>query len=297
MAQTLWSGVLSFGLVNIPVDLRTAENPDSLDLDLLDRRDLAPVGYKPYNKKTDENVPRSAVVKGLEISDGKYVLVEKEDLERANVKATQTIEIVEFVGLEEIDPRYFERPYYVTPRKGAHKAYALLREALGRQGKAGLARLVIRTREHLAAVYPVGKALVVNLLRYAHELRNPAHLDLPAASTGKGLARELAIAEKLIEAQSGEFRPERFKDEYRDDLLKLLKKKATSAVEVAKISPGKPAEASNVRDLMSLLERSIEGSGGERSAARASGGKRRQRRQRRAQGARTARRTGSRRSS
>jgi DNA end-binding protein Ku len=296
MAQTLWSGLLSFGLVNIPVDLRTAENPDSLDLDLLDRRDLAPVGYKPYNKKTDETVERADIVKGYEISEGRYVLVEKEDLKRANIKATQTIEIVEFVDLADIDPRFFDRPYYVTPRKGADKAYALLREALARSGKAGLSRLVIRTREHLAAVYPLDKVLVVNLLRYAHELRDPAKLDLPAKSAGKGLARELAIAEKLIEAQSGEFHPEEFKDEYRDDLLKLLKKKATSAVEVEKIEPGKPEEASNVRDLMSLLKRSVEG-GAERSTPRAAGAERRVRRQRRGQPARTARRSSSRRSS
>jgi DNA end-binding protein Ku len=252
------------------------------------------VGYRPYNKRTDEGVERADIVKGYEIEEGRYVLVEEEDLKNANVKATQTIDIVEFVGLEEIDPRFFEKPYYVTPRKGADKAYALLREALRRTGKAGLARLVVRTREHLAAVFPVGEVIVVNLLRYAHELRDPAKLDLPKPAAGKGLARELRIAEQLIEAQSGEFHPERFRDEYRDDLLKLLKKKASSAVEVEPVKPGKPAEASNVRDLMTLLKKSVEGA----PARQVSPAERRQRRQRRAERPRAARaRSSARRSS
>lgn len=269
MPHAIWKGSLSFGLVNIPVGLHPAETPDDLDLTLLDRRDLAPIGYNKVNKETGESIEPSEIVRGYEVSDGKYVLLTDSDFKKANPKATQTVEIFGFVGAEDIPPYFFDKPYYLAPLKQGVKPYALLREALRRSGRVGLARLVIRTRQYLAAVYPFDDVLVVNLLRFPHELRDPAALDVPSSLGKAGLsAKEVELAEKLIAGMEEKWQPKQYKDEYRDDLLALIKKKAKSprAVEAEPEPEAEPM--AEVVDLMALLKRSVAEKGGRARSSR-----------------------------
>jgi DNA end-binding protein Ku len=258
--RPIWHGSIRFGLVTIPVGLYSAESRDEIDLDLLDRRNMARVGYSKVNKETGEEVPSAEIVKGYEIEKGRYVVVEKEDIAGASPEATQSVDIVEFVDSSAIDPIYYDRPYYLAPLKQGEKPYALLREALRRSGRVGIARLVVRTRQYVAAVYPWERALVVHLLRYQHELREPAQLDLPpAGSTKSGLAsKELQMAERLISEMVEEWKPTEFKDEYRGKLLALIRKKAKAGEEWQVPEVGREAPPAKVVDLMSLLKRSVE---------------------------------------
>src|SRR5436190_7771439 len=220
----IWKGAIRFGLVSIPVALSGAETRDDLDFDLLDKRDLAPVGYETVNKRTGRRIERKDVVKGFAVAKGRYVTVSDEDFKRANVEATQTLDILEFVEREAIDVRYFERPYFVTPLPRAERAYALLRDALAESRRVGVARVVLRSREHLAALLPFDDVLVCNLLRFAHELR-----ELPDVAKGKAAEsspRERSMARALIDSMTGTWRPEEFHDSYREDLVKLLRGKA-----------------------------------------------------------------------
>jgi DNA end-binding protein Ku len=260
--RALWNGSLSFGLVHIPIGLFPAEKSDELSFQLVDRRDLAPVGYQTFNKKTGREIDRDETAKAFELSTGKLVLVSDDDFKRANVQATQTLEIVDFVDLAEVDRRFFDRPYYIAPLARGAKPYALLREALEKSGRAGIARVVIRSREHLAAVYPLGKVIVANLLRWEYELRDPRELDLPGAS--KLSDTELKMARQLIEAMSGAWKPEKYKDEYRRDLLALIRKKARTAKRGAQVEEEEPEaeeKLAEVVDLMALLKQSVEQSG------------------------------------
>ncbi|HEV8245606.1 MAG TPA: Ku protein, partial [Polyangiaceae bacterium] len=179
MPRAIWKGSIAFGLVQIPVALHSAEEPDELSFDLLDRRDLAPIGYERINKRTGRKVEWKNVVKGYEYRDGKYVVVTDADFEQANVEATHTIDIEQFVDLAAVDALYFERPYYLSATKAGRKAYALLRETLDKARKVAVCKVVIRTRQHLALVMPWHDALVLMLLRFDHELREPSGLDLP----------------------------------------------------------------------------------------------------------------------
>lgn len=257
MPHSIWNGSLSFGLVNIPVGLYPAESPDALDLTLLDRRNLARVGYKKVNKKTGEKIEEKNIVRGYEVSKGKFVVLSENDFARANPKATQTVEIFGFVGAGDIPPIYFDRPYFLVPKKEGSKAYALLREALLRSERIGLARLVVRTRQYLAAIYPLEEAIVVNLLRFAHELRDPAAYEFP--KRGPVNAKEIQLAEKLIEGMDETWNPKEYKDGYRDDLLALIKKKAKSRgkgeEEETEAAPEEPM--AEVVDLMALLKKSL----------------------------------------
>lgn len=256
MPHSIWKGSLSFGLVNIPVGLFPAESPDDLDLTLLDKRDLAPIGYNKVNKETGKPIEQSDIVKGYEVSDGKYVLLTDSDFKKANPKATQTVEIFGFLDTGAIPAVYFDRPYYLAPLKQGQKPYALLREALERSGKVGLARLVIRTRQYLAAVYPFGDVLVVNLLRYPHELRDPGVLDLPESKT-RLTPKEVELAEKLIKGMEEDWQPKQYKDEYRDDLLALIRKKAKNPRAVEAEPEPKAEPMAEVVDLMALLKKSV----------------------------------------
>jgi DNA end-binding protein Ku len=259
MERPAWKGTLSFGLVEIPVALVPADKSDELDFKLLDERDLAPIGYKKVNKSTGEEVPSDAIVKGYEHAEGRYVVLTDDDFARANVKATGTIEIDAFVRESEIDPVHYERPYYVVPQKRAGKAYAILRDALARRERAGIATVVLRNRSHLAAVLPRGKALILILLRYAHELRQGDEIEI-AAGDRKVAEREVAMAEKLVESLASKFRPDRYHDSYRDDLLALIEKRARSGGRAAprrRASEPKPRATSNGA-LLRLLKRSVE---------------------------------------
>jgi DNA end-binding protein Ku len=263
MARAIWKGSISFGLVSIPVGLFSAESRDEIHFHQLDKRNLAPVGYRKYNKKTGKEVEMDDIVKGYEYEPDQFVLISDEDLQRANPEKTQTVDITDFVQLEEIDPEYFDKPYYLAPLKKNAKAYALLREALRRSGKVGIAKVVIRTREYLAAVIPHGDVLVLEILRYPHEIRGYGDLELPGTDL-KALEvndREVKMAEMLIDAMTGEFDPEKYRDTYRDDLMALIHKKIESGqTQVLDETPvPEVAETGgNVIDIMSLLKRSVE---------------------------------------
>src|SRR4051812_1511375 len=208
MPRGLWKGAISFGLVNVPVELFSAEKRSSeIDLTMLDKRDFAPVGYKRYNKASGEDVPWGEIVKGYEYEDGKYVVLSDEDFRRANVEASRTVEIVSFVDLKDIAPQYFETPYSLAPGKRGEKAYALLRDTLHKAGKAGVATVVIRTRQYLAALVAQDEVLLLNTIRYADELRSAKDLDLPKFP--KVTSKEMDLALRLVEDMAGKWEPEK----------------------------------------------------------------------------------------
>jgi DNA end-binding protein Ku len=262
MARGLWKGAISFGLVNVPVELFSAEKKSSeIDLTMLDKRDLAPVGYKRYNKATGEDVPWAEIVKGYEYDDDKYVVLSDEDFRRANVEASKTVDIQAFVDLEDIPPHFFETPYYLAPGKRGEKAYALLRDALKKSGKAGIATVVIRTRQYLAAVIPQDEVLLMDTLRYADELKGVEELGIPGGTLHhKASPKEIDMALRLIEDMSEKWRPEKFKDTYRDDLMARIKEKVKKGQTEEITEPEKGAKepaSADVIDLMALLKKSV----------------------------------------
>ena len=260
MARGLWKGAISFGLVNVPVELHSAKKRAAeLDMTMLDKRDLAPVGYKRVNKATGKEVAWGNVVKGYEYKDDKYVVLSDEDFRRANPEASRTVDILAFVDLADIEPQYFETPYYLVPEKRGEKAYALLRETLEKAGKAGIASVVIRTKQYLAALVAQDELMVLNTLRYADELKAPAELEIPKA---KVTAKELDMALRLVEDMADDWEPKKYKDTYREDLLKRIKEKvkAGQTEELTEPEAGaeKPAKGADVIDLMTLLKNSVE---------------------------------------
>ena len=264
MPRELWKGAIQFGLVHIPVSLFPAEQREELSFTMLDRRDLQPVGYKRFNKSTGDEVPYGEIVKGYELDEGQYVTLEKEDFQRANVEATQTVDIVGFIDRESLASFFYESPYYLAPGKHGDKGYALLRETLVRTGRVGLATVVIRTREHIAALYPVDNVLVLNTLRYASDLRDPRELEVPDdLAKVKVTPKELDMAERLVEDMEIEWDPAKYHDRYRDDLLKLIEEKA--AGKVRRAPKAKKAPTADVIDFASLLEKSL--AGGKRGKA------------------------------
>ena len=263
MARGLWKGAISFGLVNVPVELFSAQKRSSeLDLTMLDRRDMAPVGYKRVNKASGKEVPWEDVVKGYEYEDGRYVVLSEEDFRRANPELAKTVDIVAFVERADIAPHYFETPYYLGPGKRGEKAYALLRDALDKAGKVGIATVVIRTRQYLAALVPQGDALMLNTLRYGAELKTPADLDIPEKLKGaKVSAKELDMALRLIDDMADKWQPEKYHDTYHEDLLKRIEEKVKAGQTEELTEPSREAKAekgAEVIDLMALLRKSVE---------------------------------------
>lgn len=256
MARSIWKGAISFGLVNIPVTLHAAEErSEKISFNMLDKRDMSPIGYQRINKETGKSVSWDDIVKGYEIEDGQYVIVTEEDFRRANPKSTQVVEIEDFVDADAIDPAFAQAPYYLEPGKNGAKAYALLRDALKRTGKAGIAKVVIHTRQHLAAVMARGDVLLLELLRFAHELRDPKKLDLPGH--GAVSDREVAMAEKLVEGMSSKWQPGKYRDDYTEDLMALIRKKAKHG-DVEEVEEPEELKPTNVVDLMPLLKKSLE---------------------------------------
>ena len=259
MARGLWKGAISFGLVNVPVELHSAKKRAAeLDMTMLDKRDLAPVGYKRVNKATGKEVAWGDVVKGYEYKDDKYVVLSDEDFRRANPEAAKTVDILAFVELADIQPQYFDTPYYLKPEKRGEKAYALLRDTLHKAGRAGIASVVIRTKQYLAALVAQDELLVLNTLRYADELKSPADLEIPKA---KVTPKELDMALRLVEDMADQWHPDKYKDTYRDDLLKRIKEKVKAGETEALTAPEKEPrkeKSADVIDLMSLLKKSVE---------------------------------------
>ncbi|WP_420127964.1 Ku protein [Longimicrobium sp.] len=273
MARAIWKGSISFGLVQIPVGLFSASSPDELSFRQLDKRNMSPIGYKKYNKNTGEDVEGDDIVKGYEYESGSYVVLSDEDLRRANPEKTQTVEITDFVDLDDIDAVYFDKPYYLAPTGKNKKAYALLREALKRTGKVGIAKVVIRSREYLSAVVPQNDVLLLEILRYPHEIRAADDLEVPRGEAQElGVSeRELAMAEQLVQGMTAEWEPSKYKDTYRDDLMELIQGRIDSGnTNVPDETPvEEESEAKgDVIDIMALLKRSVEATGrGERIAA------------------------------
>jgi len=215
------------------------------------------VGYKRYNKATGDEVPYDQIVKGYEYEEGRYVTLEKEDFKRANVEASQTIDIVGFVDAGDIPPYYYEAPYYTAPAKHGEKGYALLRETLERTHKVAIANVVIRTRQHLAMLYPRENHLILNTLRYQNEIRPAEDIDVPKdLHAAKVQPNELKMAERLIDDMTMKWKPEEYHDTYRDDLMKMIEEKAAGHVKKAPKSKAGPREA-EVIDFASLLAKSL----------------------------------------
>jgi DNA end-binding protein Ku len=274
MPRAIWKGSISFGLVHIPVSLFPATTSDDIDFDWLDKRSMAPIGYRRVNKETGKEVDKKFIVRGYQYEKGRYVVLSDEEIRAANAKATQTVDIVCFADLKEVSFLYLETPYYLAPDKKGEKVYALLREALKKSGKIGIALVVMHTKQHLAALIPSGNALVLNTLRWGGELRDVKDLDLPADGIkATGIReKELAMADQLIEDMTERLNLEKFRDTFHDDILALVKRKVkagkTELVETPEAGPHE-AVPSNVIDLTELLKRSLHGAkaGASRSAA------------------------------
>ncbi|KAF0813642.1 Non-homologous end joining protein Ku [Andreprevotia sp. IGB-42] len=262
MARAIWSGAISFGLIFIPVSLLSAEEPDELDLTMLDSRDFSPVGFKRYNKRTGKEVAWDRIIKGYEYEPDQFVALSDADFRAANVKATQTIDLLSFVAADDVEPMYFEKPYYLTPAKRGEKVYALLREALRRSGKVAVAQIVIRVKQHLALISPVGDALVLNTVRYGEEIRGTDALKLPGSIEDAGIAeKEVKMAMALIDGMSEDWQPQRYQDRYRHDLLALIDEKSRKH-QTHDLTPDDAQEdeapaSAEVIDLMDLLKKSL----------------------------------------
>lgn len=276
MARAIWKGSITFGLVNIPVGLYSAEKREEVAFHLLDRRNMSRVRYKRVNEKNDKEVPWEETVRGYEYEEGQYVVLTDEDLRRASPEKTQTVDILDFVDLEEIDPRFFDKPYYLAPDKRGAKSYALLRETLRRTRKIGIASVVIRTKQYLAAVTVHDDVLVLEILRYGHELRDWNDLDLPKGKEGVS-DRELEMAERLVEGMVSEWDPDRYKDTYVNDMMSLIKQRIKSGkTEEIDETPVERPTSAKVVDLMALLKQSVEEGGkgaSKRTAAKKSAAK------------------------
>ena len=274
MARPIWKGAISFGLVNVPVEVYPADQSHAISFSMLDKRDFAPIGFKRYNKKSGDEVPWGNVVKGYEYEKGQYVVLTDEDFRRANVKASQTIEIETFVPASSIPAPYFETPYYLVPSARGEKAYALLRDALASEKKIAVGQVVIRTKQHLVALIPEGPALMMDVLRYANEIRDTEGLSLPSkAAKAAGVStREMELAQRLIDDMSGAWKPEQFKDTYHEDLMKRIEEKIKRGETKELTEPEKEAggrKKAEVIDLMELLKQSID-KGGKKPARAAS---------------------------
>ena len=261
-SRTLWKGAISFGLVHIPVSLHSATAENRMKFNLLDKQTMSPVGNRQVNKATGEAMVREEIVKGFEVEKDQYVVLTPEEIKSALPKSTQTIDIEAFVEVEQIPTVYFHKAYYVSPAgKGGQKPFALLRETLDRTGKVGIARVVISTKQHLAALMPRGHGLVLNLLRWEDEVRDGAGLAWPGDDV-KVSAAELKMAEQLVEAMAGDWQPDLFHDEFREKLMALVEQKSREGgLQTVAPIPGEEVETgAEIIDLTELLRRSLRGS-------------------------------------
>ncbi len=254
-SRPLWRGAISFGLVSIPVSLYTAVRREELKFRLLRSSDLSPVSYKRVAEADGKEVPWDQIVKGYEYEKGKFVVLKDEDFKRADIEATQTVDIVNFVKLEEINPLLFYKPFYMEVGKGGDKAYLLLRNALVETGKIGIAKVVIKTRQHLAAIKPQKQELVLELMHFPEEILDASEFSSPA---GRTVAKaELTMARKLIDSMTTEWDPAAYSDDYRETLEKVIEEKMKKGGERKPGVVAKKAKPGNVIDLVSVLQESI----------------------------------------
>lgn len=264
MARPIWTGTLSFGLLNVPVKLMTGERRVDLSFRMLDARDNTPIRYERINADTGEEVPWKDIVKAYEYDKNSYVVLEPEDIAAASAQNRETVEIETFVDRSAVPLAYIEKPYVLEPGKKAEKGYVLLREVLTRTGKVGIGRVVIRTREYLAMVLPQDQALMLLLMRFPQELVDASEYNLPEGSLAHWHVspRELEMATQLIDSMAGEFDPTQYKDDFRDRLQKVIEDRMAAKGLVSRPEQGEPAmaenAATNVVDFMALLKESLE---------------------------------------
>ncbi|HLP00726.1 MAG TPA: Ku protein [Opitutaceae bacterium] len=253
--RAIWKGSISFGLVSIPIALHNAVRGEEVKFRLLRRSDLSPVNYKRVAATDGKEVPWDQIVKGYEYEKDKFVVLKDEDFKRVDIEATDTIDIIDFVDLREVNPVFFSRPYYIEPQKGGAPAYHLLRRVLADSGKAGISKVVIRTRQHLAAVKANGDLLALELMRFADEIVDSAGVRVPAEKApGK---RELAMANTLVEQLTAKWDPARYTDDYRSALMELIEQKVKSGGKRLPVAGRDERRATNVIDLASVLKQSL----------------------------------------
>ncbi|MDX6414129.1 MAG: end-binding protein Ku [Gaiellaceae bacterium] len=248
MPRAIWSGSISFGLVSVPVRMYTATESKELKFHFLDRRDMSPIGYDKISKETGKHVDPEHIIRGFEVDKGRFVELTDEDVDRLDIELTHAIDICDFVSIDEIDPLYFRKAYYLLPQDGAEKPYRLLVKALDETGRVAIAKVVIRNKQHLACVRPAGKTLVLETMYYADEVREPEAAPAPQVR-----AAEVEMAKTLIENLAAAWDPVKYHDRYRNELLDLLEKKA----EGEPLPEPQEAEGGEVVDLMEALRQSV----------------------------------------
>ncbi len=262
MPRPIWSGTISFGLVSIPISLMTAKEDHRIAFNMLDKKDYGRIGYKTINKATGREVPRERIVKGYEYESGQYVVMTEKDFERANPKKTKTIDIEDFISIAEVDPLLFEQPYYMVPGKGGEKGYALLKQVMEETQKIAIGTFVMREKQKLVALLARGDFLVLETLRYAHEVLSPKEAKVIHAPSGKVKIskRELQMAESLVRGMTTKWNPEKYEDTYYEDVMRLIrvKVKGGKAVEAFEGEDRESAPRAKVLDLMPLLKKSLE---------------------------------------
>jgi DNA end-binding protein Ku len=271
MPRAIWKGAITFGLVHVPVALYPASQETEVDFDWLDKRSMDPVGYKRINKRTGKEIDKDNIVKGVKQENGEYVVLSDDEIREAYPKTTQTIDIQAFVQAQDVSFVYLERPYYLEPIGKADKVYALLREALAQAGLIGIARVVMHTKEHLAALLPAGPALMLGTLRWANEIRSAEELNLPPAGKKQLKANELKMAQQLIKDMTMPWKPQDFADEFSNAIRKLVaqKAKAGKTETVKPLEEAPDLSGDNVVDLTELLRRSLGGRDGGSGKSRA----------------------------
>jgi DNA end-binding protein Ku len=250
--RAIWSGAISFGLVNIPIKLYSASLERRLNFDMLHKTDLSPIRFARICRLDGREIPYEDIVKGYEYQPGDYVVLTDQDFNKANVRKTKTIDIEEFTDAKQIDPMYYVKPYYLEPGKGAEKPYAVLREALKKSGKVAIAKFVLRNREHLAALTVQSDVLVLNQLRFSDEIKKPEDIKIPDKKTANN--REVDMALALIDQLTAAFKPSQFKDEYTQELKKVIDARIKGRRPKAK---GKAPRATRVPDLLNTLQKSL----------------------------------------
>jgi DNA end-binding protein Ku len=251
--RAIWTGSLSFGLVNIPVRLYGASEERALNFHLLDKNDLSPISYQKVSHAGKKIVSQRDIVRGYKIN-GQYIILSEEDFRKADARKVDTIDIVQFADDRDIEPEYYDKPYYIEPQKKSAKAYALFRDALQKSGKVAIARYVLRGKEHIGAIWTDGHVLILDQLRYLDEIRSPRDLNVPQ-KTGYS-DHEMQMARALIDSQTRAFDPREFKDTYADQLRRLIAEKAKG--KKTKIKAEEPIEATDVSEILEMLKKSLE---------------------------------------
>jgi len=257
--RAIWKGSISFGLVNIPIALYPATRKEELRFRLLRAKDLSPVNYKRVAEADGKEVPWDEIVKGYEYEKGKFIVLKDEDFQRVDLEATQTVDIQDFVDLDEIDPMFFYKPYYLEPRKGGDKGYVLLRDALQDSKKVGIAKVVIKTRQYLAGVKAEDAVLVLELMHFAEELADTGKLHVPKKLEPR--KKEMDMAKALIDSMSAEWNPAKYRDDYREALMEVIEEKVEAGGKEIEEKPKPKKVPTKVIDLVEVLQKSLEQAG------------------------------------